>query len=104
MKWQEIRTHYPDQWVLVEALQAHNEGDRRIIEDFAVVDTFPDSVSGLRAYEELHQRAPEREYLVVHTSREELDITVRYWTGIRGRQWRSAGAIIDLAKLEVRAV
>ncbi len=84
MNWKTVREHYPDQWVLVEAIQAHNENDQRIIEEFSVVNAYPDSLTSFKAYKELHVRAPEREYLVVHTSREELEITVRYWAGIRG--------------------
>ncbi|MDM8522460.1 hypothetical protein QUF80_03735 [Desulfococcaceae bacterium HSG8] len=33
MKWQEIRTYYPQQWLLIE------------LEQIAVVDTFADSLS-----------------------------------------------------------
>ncbi len=27
MKWQEIRKHYPQQWLLVEAIKAHSEAN-----------------------------------------------------------------------------
>ena len=40
MQWQDIRRHYPDQWLLVEAIKAHSEDDRRILDELAVVDTF----------------------------------------------------------------
>jgi hypothetical protein len=84
MKWQEIRNHYPRQWLLVEAIKAHSEADKRILEQLAVVGAFADSVTAMRNYAQLHHEDPERELYVFHTSREILDITERRWLGIRG--------------------
>ncbi|WP_295436070.1 hypothetical protein [uncultured Thiodictyon sp.] len=28
MQWHEIRAHYPQQWLLLEAVKAHSEGER----------------------------------------------------------------------------
>ena len=84
MQWQEIRQHYPKQWLLVEAIKAHSESDKRILEQLAVVGTFPDSVVAMKSYSQLHREAPERELYVFHTSREMLDIIERRWLGIRG--------------------
>ena len=83
MQWQEIRTHYPSQWLLVEAVEAHTDGRTRVFDDLAVIDAFADSESALARYRDLHRAAPDRELLVVHTSREHLDVTVRQWLGIR---------------------
>jgi gamma-glutamylcysteine synthetase len=84
MRWEEIRKHYPQQWLLVEAIKAHSEVDRRILEQLAVIGVFPDSVSAMQSYTQLHREAPERELYVFHTSREVLDVTERQWLGIRG--------------------
>jgi hypothetical protein len=84
MQWQEIRQHYPQQWLLLEAIKAHSEADKRILDQLAVVSTFPDSVSAMNNYARLHREAPERELYVFHTSREVLDIIERRWLGIRG--------------------
>jgi len=83
MKWEEIRRHYPDQWLLVEAIKARSESGKRILEQLSVVSEFPDSVMALKDYAQLHKEAPERELYVLHTSREMLDITERTWLGIR---------------------
>ncbi|MDQ2731169.1 MAG: hypothetical protein M3Y56_05885 [Armatimonadota bacterium] len=83
MKWPQVRSHYPEQWLLVEAITAHSEGDKRILDEIAVIDSFPDSRQGLQHYAQLHREAPERELYVFHTSREALDITERRWIGIR---------------------
>ena len=84
MLWHEVRAHYPQTWVLVEAIQAHSEADKRIIEQVALVDTFADSVAAMQEYKQLRHDAPQRELYVFHTSRESLDITERRWLGIRG--------------------
>ena len=84
MKWQEIRHHYPQQWLLVEAIKARSELGKRILEELTIVNTFPDARSAMRGYLHLHEQAPERELYVLHTDRERLDITERQWLGIRG--------------------
>lgn len=86
MLWQEIRKHYPQQWLLLEALKAHSEGDKRILDQLAVLGAFPDSVTALQSYAQLHRESPERELYVFHTSRETLDIVERQWHGIRSLQ------------------
>lgn len=50
MHWQAIRKTYPQQWLLLEALQAHSEGDKRILDQLAVLGTFGDSVIALQSY------------------------------------------------------
>jgi hypothetical protein len=84
MQWQEIRAHYPQQWLLVEAIKAHSDASKRILEQLAVVSAFSDSVSAMKSYLQLHREAPQRELYVFHTSREKLDVTERIWLGIRG--------------------
>ena len=83
MQWQDIRRHYPDQWLLVEAIKAHSEEDRRILEDIAVLETFEDSDAAMKSYAGLHREAPQRELYVFDTDREELDVRERRWLGIR---------------------
>ena len=83
MQWQELRSHYPNQWVLVEALTARSDADKRIVDELAVIGAFLDSALALQRYRDLHQEAPMREFYVVHTSRESLDITERQWLGVR---------------------
>ena len=84
MQWQEIRKCYPQQWLLIEAIKAHSEANKRILEQLAVVNTFANSVTAMKGYAQLHHEAPTRELYVFHTSRETLEITERSWLGIRG--------------------
>jgi hypothetical protein len=83
MEWQVIREHYLQQWLLLEAIKAHSQANKRVLEQLAVIGAFPDSVSAMQGYAQLHREAPERELYVFHTSRAELDVTERQWLGIR---------------------
>ena len=84
MEWQAIQMHYPQQWLLIEAIKAHSEANKRILEQLAVVGVFPDSVVAMKGYASLHREDPQRELYVFHTSRDNLDVTERCWLGIRG--------------------
>jgi hypothetical protein len=85
MHWPEICVTYPDQWLIVEALEAHTTPDsRRHLYRLAVVEQCGDGSDAMQSYRSLHQRFPQRELYFVHTSRQELDIEERQWLGIRG--------------------
>lgn len=87
MHWSEVKEHYPSQWVLIEAINATTQGNKRIVEQLSVVDSFnEDSKEALKKYIELHRANKERELYVVHTSRNLLDIDEKIWTGIRATQ------------------
>jgi hypothetical protein len=84
MKWQEVRDKYPDAWVLIEAIQAHNDKDRRIVDNISVLDKFENALDAVRQYKILHSDYPERDILVVNTENPKLDIKIQHWVGIRG--------------------
>jgi len=84
MKWEEARTYYPAQWLLVEAIKAHSEANKRILDEIAVVNVFNNSQEAMQSYGQFHHQCPEHELYVVHTDRKALDITERRWIGIRG--------------------
>ncbi|HHW01444.1 MAG TPA: hypothetical protein GXX35_01270 [Thermoanaerobacterales bacterium] len=83
MRWAEVRQAYPEQWVIIEAIKAKTELNRRIIEQLTVVDRFDDGNKALLKYLQLHKEYREREFYVVHTSRPELDIQEQRWIGVR---------------------
>lgn len=84
MTWQEARLHYPHSWVLIEAIRAHSENNKRIVEQLSVINTFPDAYVAMNAYEIIKCEIPQREYYVLHTDGDVIDITERKWLGIRG--------------------
>lgn len=83
MVWTDVCSAYPNQWLIIESLEAHTEGNRRLLDRLAVIETCPDGAAALQSYRRLHQQYPLREFYFVHTSREELEIIERQWTGIR---------------------
>lgn len=83
MDWETIREHYPEQWVLLEALNAYSDDGKRVVEDGAIINSFDDSKEALNEYKNLHKSFPGREIYVVHTRNERLQILERKWMGIR---------------------
>jgi hypothetical protein len=83
MRWSTVREAYPDQWLIIEALAAHTEGNQRLLDRIAVLETCPDGTAAMQSYQRLHREYPAREFYFVHTQREHLDIRERRWLGIR---------------------
>lgn len=70
--------------MVIEAVDAHSEGNRRIIDKIAVIDSFMDGTKNvLFENAKLQRLYPGREIFIVHTSRLELDIEERRWVGVR---------------------
>jgi len=90
MLWSEIRKIYPDQWLIIEAIEAHTSpNNRRKLDKIAVLEICDDGDAAMSKYRQLHTQYPEREFYFVHTNRKELDIRERQWVGIR-RQYAIA--------------
>ena len=84
MLWSEIKKAYPNQWLIIEALEAHTtQTHQRKLERLAVIETCSDGSAAINRYRELHQEYPGREFYFVHTSRGDIEITERHWHGIR---------------------
>jgi hypothetical protein len=79
MEWQEVRSLYPNQFVKLQVLKSHLQGDQEIIEEVAVIGT----VSDEDATRELLQSKGDQ--LVYHTSHEEIVLKVRGTIGLRGK-------------------
>lgn len=78
MTWQEIREKYPHRWLVVEAYNAYTVKGKRVINHLEVVGMFGDDWKpAWEHYERLHCAARDREYYVLHTDREELNIEVQ---------------------------
>jgi hypothetical protein len=84
MSWDDVKRVYSSQWVLIEAIQARTENDKRIIEKMDVLEGFgEDGDRAFQKYIELHKLYKEREYYIYHTSHDSLDIGVKKWMGVR---------------------
>jgi len=95
MKWAEVQAEHPNDWLVVEAIQFHEDGEVFVADDMAVVEKCPDGAAAFAAYRRLHLAYPAREFVFVHTSRQDLRIEERRWIGIR------AGAVLDLKSLTI---
>jgi len=91
MRWSEVRAAYPEQWLVIEALEAHSEGDRRVLDRIAVVEVCSDGAAAMQSYRRLRQQYPLREFFFVHTGRESIESRERRWIGIR----RSDAAYVE---------
>jgi hypothetical protein len=84
MLWSEIRKAYPDQWLIVEAIEARTTiNNQRQLEKLTIIEQCADGKEAFRNYRHLHQQFPQREFYFLHTSREEPDIHEQQWLGIR---------------------
>lgn len=79
MQWSEVRERFPNQFVLVEELVSHIEGDKVFVDDLAVVRAIPDE----EATETLMQCTDKM--FVYHTSNDSVAIELRRRPGLRGR-------------------
>jgi hypothetical protein len=92
MRWADVRLTHPGQWILAEALEAHTEQHRRVLDRMAVLETCLDGATALRRYRERRLLHPNRELYYVHTGNADLCIEERPWVGIRGNDAaRAAG-------------
>lgn len=84
MQWPEVRQAYPNEWLIIEALEAETTlMHQRNLKQIAVIERCAESEIAFQNYRRLHQQYPLREFYYVHTSRETLDIREQRWVGIR---------------------
>jgi hypothetical protein len=83
MQWSELRQQYPGQWLLVEAIEVHIDGDQRILDDLSVLQPFRDINSAINRYQAVRRKSPFRELYVVHTDREVLQISEAHLLNLR---------------------
>lgn len=79
MKWEEVRRTYPDQYIKLQVLESHLEGNIKYIDDLAVIEVMDDSNEATRQLV-----ATEGDALVYHTGNESLFIEVKNIRGYRG--------------------
>lgn len=79
MKWEEVRKLYPETYVLLQVLKSHVDGDKKYIDDVAIIRAIDDSKEATR---ELVSAKPGT--LVYHTSKEKIEILIRKRVGFRG--------------------
>lgn len=76
MTWAEIKQSYPNQWLVIEALQVHEVDNHRIFDDVAIVAVCDDGLIALKTYGLYHDQYPEREFAFIRTSYPELKFKI----------------------------
>jgi hypothetical protein len=84
MRWPDVRDAHPDQWLVIEVLDARPQDDGRIVDRVSVIAVCDDGRATMKRYAELRRLHPHREFCFVHSSMTELKIEERLWLGIRG--------------------
>lgn len=78
MLWSEVRELFPNQFVLVQALKSHQDGNKLYVDDMAVIRPIPDPHEATR---ELLKSKDEN--FVYHTSKPEMVMEVVSRVGFR---------------------
>lgn len=73
MNWQSIREQYPNQWLVIEAREAHNDGERALdlIEVVALCTSFQEAT---HRCSDVHYERPQAELYCVNTEWDVLNI------------------------------
>ena len=79
MKWSEVRERFPDQFVLVEEIASHIEGDRVLVDDVAVIRAILEE-EATKTLMECRDKM-----FVYHTGNDSVVIELRLRPGLRGR-------------------
>lgn len=79
MKWEEVKKIYPETYVLLQVLESHVDGEKKYIDDVAIIRAIDNAKEATR---ELVNAKPGT--LVYHTSKEKIEILIRKRVGFRG--------------------
>ena len=56
MLWNEVRKAYPNKWIVFDSLKQHEENNKLIIEDIAIIEVFDDINKAYKYYCGLHKK------------------------------------------------
>lgn len=79
MKWEEVRKIYPDKFVKLQVLESHIEGNKRYIDDMAVIKVIDDNREATR---ELVRS--KNDILVYHTGNQSIILEIKNIRAYRG--------------------
>ena len=79
MKWEEVRKLYPNKFVKLQVLEYHMEGNKKYIDDMAVIKAIEDNREATREL----VRAKDST-LVYHTTNESINLEVKNIRAYRG--------------------
>lgn len=77
MTWNEVRKLFPNQFVKLEILKSHMQGNKKIVDDMAIIE----SVNDDNATRELVNCKDNT--IIYHTKNDNIELTVRRRIGLR---------------------
>jgi hypothetical protein len=78
MQWEEVRKIYPDQYVKLQILTSHTDGNTKFVDEVALIRAIQDPKEATR------ELLSSRDGIIVsHTSNKELKIELRSLRGLR---------------------
>lgn len=78
MQWEEVRKIYPEQYVKLQILSSHTDGNTKFVDDVALIRAIQDPIEATQ--ELLNSRDG---VIVSHTSNKDLKIELRSLRGLR---------------------
>lgn len=77
MLWNEVRKAYPNKWIVFDSLKQHEEDNKLIIEDIAIIEVFDDINKAYKYYCELHKQNKTRQLNISSTKETELQYKIK---------------------------
>lgn len=68
MTWEEARALHPNQWLVVEIIQSHDEESWNILDDIAVLEVCPSAQVAYHHHQRSQRQHPQRDLVAIHTS------------------------------------
>jgi hypothetical protein len=74
MLWNEVRKTFPNnKWIVLHSLKQHEEDNKLIIEEVAIIEVFDDINDAWKCYRELRKKDKKREFSFGCTKEEKLE-------------------------------
>lgn len=80
MRWEEVRKTCPNKFVKIQILEYHLDGNKKIIDDMAVMKVIDDNKSATKELMNCEEGT-----LVYHTANEKISIEVKNIRAYRGK-------------------
>lgn len=76
MKWSEARKTYPNKWIVFDSLKQHEENNKLIVEDIAIIEVFDDINDAFKYYRMLHRQDKSRQLSFDDTRKDRLEYEI----------------------------
>ncbi|QJX80344.1 hypothetical protein [Priestia megaterium] len=74
MKWEKIRNLAPNSCVLIEAITAYSQDNKRIIKEMSLLEKYSNEKEAWSGYKQFHREHPEKELYILHTGNKDIEI------------------------------